>query len=141
MNTANAKPKPSRKQRVHELYNQAGAEEAFTFGSRLQLKPSTLHSWIGSWRREAAKAKTARTRDRTAKRKTRGAEDDRTGTHDRGAGGGATMTPRYPDIKVKLVGEDGNAFAIMGRAAKALRRHGIDGAEIDQFLTECRSGD
>jgi hypothetical protein len=29
----------------------------------------------------------------------------------------------------------------MGRAAKALRRHGIDGAEIDQFLTECRSGD
>jgi hypothetical protein len=48
MNTVNAKPKPSRKQRVQELYNQAGAEEAFTFGRRLQLKPSTLHSWIGS---------------------------------------------------------------------------------------------
>ncbi len=51
------------------------------------------------------------------------------------------MTPRYPDIRVSLTGQDGNAFAIMGRVAKALRRHGIDGAEIDQFLSECRSGD
>jgi hypothetical protein len=51
------------------------------------------------------------------------------------------MTPRYPDIKVKLVGEDGNAFAIIGRVTRALRRHGIDGAEVDQFLSECRSGD
>jgi hypothetical protein len=66
--TAKTKPKPSRKARVRELYNQAGAEEAFTFGRRLQLKPSTLHSWFGTWRREAAKAKAERTRDRTAKR-------------------------------------------------------------------------
>jgi hypothetical protein len=50
------------------------------------------------------------------------------------------MTPRYPDITVKLVGEDGNAFAIMGRVAQAMRRHGIDDAEINQFLSECRSG-
>ena len=53
------------------------------------------------------------------------------------------MTPRYPDITVKLVGEDGNTYAIMGmgRVTRALRRHGIEDAEIDQFLTECRSGD
>ena len=48
---------------------------------------------------------------------------------------------RYPDIRVKPVGEDGNALAIMGRVARALRRNGIDGTEVDRFLTECRSSD
>ena len=55
------------------------------------------------------------------------------------------MRPRYPDIKVQLVVREisnSNSFAaIMGRVAQALRRHGIEGAEVDQFLTECRSGD
>ena len=68
MNTANAKDKPSRKARVRALYLEQGAEEAFTFGRKLKLKDSTLHSWIGFWRREAAKAKTAHTQARTAKR-------------------------------------------------------------------------
>jgi hypothetical protein len=68
MNTEKAKSKPSRKARVRELYNEHGSDEAFTFGRRLQLKPSTLHSWFGTWRREAAKAKAERTRDRTAER-------------------------------------------------------------------------
>ncbi len=69
MNTANAKVKPSRKQRVHELYNQAGAEQAFTFGRRLHLKDTTLHSWIGSWRREAANSKAEKVRARTEKKR------------------------------------------------------------------------
>jgi hypothetical protein len=69
MNTANAKEKPSRKARVRALYLEQGAEEAFTFGRKLKLKESTLHSWIGFWRREAAKAKAAKVHARTAKRK------------------------------------------------------------------------
>jgi hypothetical protein len=51
------------------------------------------------------------------------------------------MTPRYPDIRVQLTGEDGNAFFILGKVAKALRRSGIETEEIDQFLTEAKSGD
>ena len=39
------------------------------------------------------------------------------------------MTIRYPHIYAKLVGEDGNAFAIMGRVTKALHYGGIDKAE------------
>jgi hypothetical protein len=60
--------RPSRKARVRELYREQGAEEAFTLGKRLKLKESTLHSWIGHWRREAAKAKTEKIRARTEKK-------------------------------------------------------------------------
>jgi hypothetical protein len=31
------------------------------------------------------------------------------------------MSPRYPKVTVKLIGEDGNAFAIMGRVDAALK--------------------
>lgn len=44
------------------------------------------------------------------------------------------------DIKLKLVGEDGNAFSIMGRARQALRRNGRADL-IDAFTKECTSGD
>ena len=39
--------------------------------------------------------------------------------------GAAVMTPKYPDITVQLVGQDGNAFAIMGsgRASDAQAWH------------------
>ena len=36
------------------------------------------------------------------------------------------MEPLYPDIQVKLVGEDGNAFFVIGSVRKALRRGGVD---------------
>jgi hypothetical protein len=42
---------------------------------------------------------------------------------------------------VKLVGEDGNAFSIMGRVKKALRRAGADKEYIDKYLGEATSGD
>src|SRR5262245_34852607 len=48
MKSSKSQLKPSRKQRVRELYFEQGAEEAFTFGRRLQLQPTTLHSWIGT---------------------------------------------------------------------------------------------
>ncbi|MDB4442479.1 hypothetical protein N9219_03555 [bacterium] len=42
---------------------------------------------------------------------------------------------------VKLIGEDGNAFSIMGRVKKALRRDGADQEYIDRYLSEATSGD
>lgn len=48
--------------------------------------------------------------------------------------------PRFPDVHVAMVGEDGNAFAILGRVSRALRRAGYaDGA--DEFMDEAMSGD
>ena len=48
---------------------------------------------------------------------------------------------RYPDVAVRLVGEDGNAHAIMGRVAAALRRARVPSEEIDSSRKEARSGD
>ena len=44
-------------------------------------------------------------------------------------------------VTVALVGEDGNAFAILGRVAKAARRAGNSEAEIDAYQAEAMSGD
>jgi hypothetical protein len=49
--------------------------------------------------------------------------------------------PRHPDIQVQLSGEDGNAFAILGRTAAALRAAGVPQQEIDEFFAEATSGD
>lgn len=51
------------------------------------------------------------------------------------------MNPKYPGIEVKLIGENGNAFAIIGAVAKGLKREGIDASEIDEFKEEAMSGD
>jgi hypothetical protein len=48
---------------------------------------------------------------------------------------------KYPEVHVRLVGEDGNAFAIMGRVASALKDAGIPQAEIDKYYEESTSGD
>lgn len=42
---------------------------------------------------------------------------------------------------VKLVGEDGNAFAILGACHKSARKAGWDAAKIDAVLAEMQSGD
>ncbi len=49
--------------------------------------------------------------------------------------------PKYLDITVRLLGEDGNAFAIMGRVTRAMRRAGLAASEIDAFRKEAMSGD
>jgi hypothetical protein len=49
--------------------------------------------------------------------------------------------PRYPDIQVQLTGEDGNAFAILGRTAAALRHAGVPQEEIDAYFAQATSGD
>lgn len=48
------------------------------------------------------------------------------------------MEPKYPHIRVKLVGEDGNAFAILGKVTQALKKNGVDSKE---FLKEAMAGD
>jgi hypothetical protein len=48
---------------------------------------------------------------------------------------------RYPEIEVHLTGEDGNAFSILGRITKAMRRARVSGEEIQQFQAEATSGD
>jgi len=49
-------------------------------------------------------------------------------------------SPRYPDVHVTLVGEDGNAFAILGRVSKALRRAGYPEAAA-AYMDEATAGD
>ena len=51
------------------------------------------------------------------------------------------MTVKYPEIYVPLVGEDGNAYAILGRVARALKRAGVSKDEIAEFHSEATSGD
>ena len=49
--------------------------------------------------------------------------------------------PRYPEVQVQLSGQDGNAFAILGRTTGALRRAGLPQEEIDDYVAEATSGD
>jgi len=51
------------------------------------------------------------------------------------------MNPKYPDVNVVLVGEDGNAFFILGKVMKALRRADVSPEEISEFQKEATSGD
>ena len=51
------------------------------------------------------------------------------------------MGAKYPNIKVKLTGRDGNAFAIIGSVNAAMRQAGIKPNERDLFLQEAMSGD
>lgn len=47
---------------------------------------------------------------------------------------------KYP-VKVTLVGQDGNAFAIMGKVSRALKQAGASKEEVDQYMEESMSGD
>lgn len=47
---------------------------------------------------------------------------------------------RYPDVSVQLIGEDGNAFLILGKVQAALRKADVPKAEIEEFLAEAQSG-
>ena len=51
------------------------------------------------------------------------------------------METNYPNVKVKLVGHDGNAFAVLGKVAKALRDAGVPKGEVMQFQQEATAGD
>lgn len=50
-------------------------------------------------------------------------------------------TVKYPDISVELIGNDGNAFAILGRCKKAMTRAECTKEQIQEFIEEATSGD
>lgn len=44
-------------------------------------------------------------------------------------------------FSLPIVGEDGNAFMIMGRFSRGARKAGWTADEVKEVLTECRSDD
>jgi len=48
---------------------------------------------------------------------------------------------KYPNIKVKLSGQNGNAFVLLGAVDRALRKGGVHQTERHEFLEEAKSGD
>lgn len=46
------------------------------------------------------------------------------------------MTSRYPEVEVELIGHDGNAFAILGKAMRALRRAGVEEETVEEYRKE-----
>ena len=48
---------------------------------------------------------------------------------------------RYPEVEVQLIGEDGNAFAILGQVTRALREAAVPADEIESFTAEATAGD
>ena len=51
-----------------------------------------------------------------------------------------TLIPKYPHVRVRLVGEDGNAFAILGRTKRALRNAGASAEDVAAFIGEATAG-
>ncbi len=49
--------------------------------------------------------------------------------------------PKYPQVVAKLVGEDGNAFNLIGIVVRELRKAKVDTTEVMQFRDEAMSGD
>ena len=49
---------------------------------------------------------------------------------------------KKPDSKptVQLIGEDANAFSVLGKVSKALRKNGADKEYIDKYKKEAMSG-
>ena len=51
------------------------------------------------------------------------------------------MKPKYPNIRVQMVGRDGNAFSIIGRVTKALRNARVPVKERKKFQAEAMATD
>ena len=48
--------------------------------------------------------------------------------------------PKYPDIKAQLIGQDSNAFNILGICRRAMIKNRLPQSEIDTFMQEATSG-
>lgn len=48
--------------------------------------------------------------------------------------------PKYPDVHVRLTGQDSNTGNLMGLVSSALKAHGVSASEITEFRLECLSG-
>jgi hypothetical protein len=54
---------------------------------------------------------------------------------------GQKMNTRYPNIEVELLGQDGNAFAILGKVNRELKKNKVADSEIKEFHAQATSGD
>ena len=50
-------------------------------------------------------------------------------------------TPKYPHITVRLSGQNGNAFSLMGVTRQAMRKAKVPQDEIEEVMKECMAGD
>jgi hypothetical protein len=48
---------------------------------------------------------------------------------------------KFPNVEVELSGQDGNAFAILGRVQQALKRAGATPEQVKEFLDDAMSSD
>lgn len=48
---------------------------------------------------------------------------------------------KYPEIKINLTGEDGNAFFILGRCKGAMKNAGLPEETMNSFYKEATSRD
>ena len=50
------------------------------------------------------------------------------------------IKPIYENVTVKLVGNDGNSFAILGNVSQEMRKANIPKEKIDEFMNDCYVG-
>ena len=48
---------------------------------------------------------------------------------------------KYPEIEVRLTGTDGNAFAVIGKVRRELKRGGVSTEEVSAFTEAATAGD
>lgn len=48
---------------------------------------------------------------------------------------------RFPHIRVRLSGQDGNAFFILGRVMEAMRRAGVEKEVREEYRAAATAGD
>jgi hypothetical protein len=48
---------------------------------------------------------------------------------------------KYPQITVQLMGEDGNAFSIIGKMKAELKRNGVPPEKVKEFFGEATGSD
>lgn len=51
------------------------------------------------------------------------------------------MQPRHPEIRVKLIGEEANAFWVLGIVRRKLEQAGVDPEEIEKFTAQATARD
>jgi hypothetical protein len=52
-----------------------------------------------------------------------------------------TTNCRYPEVRIYLSGQDGNAFSILGRCKREARKAFLPEDEIEAFMAEAKGGD
>ncbi|AHK12040.1 hypothetical protein Hosp_086 [Mycobacterium phage Hosp] len=49
--------------------------------------------------------------------------------------------PKYPEVEVELLGQDGNGFGIVAKVQRALRQAGVPNETVREYVNEATDGD